>query len=93
MNVRSVCDKTEAIHELIVDREVIIMCQTETWLREGDDPLVADVCPPGYYFVGASRPQHKGNRGGGVGFVIVPVNASQLPTDEHQSFESVAIKI
>jgi hypothetical protein len=34
MNVRSVCNKAEAIHELIVDKRISFMCQTDK--RRGD---------------------------------------------------------
>ena len=77
-----------------MDKDIAIMSKTETWIKEGDAPRIGVMCPPGYYFIGASRPAHKGSKGGGVGFVLSPhVIATRIPTEEHVTFESVAIRV
>ena len=72
LNTRSVCNKTEAIQELVADNSLSIMCLTETWLRDGDSSLIGELCPPSHYFIGASHPISKGKSGGGVGCILAP---------------------
>ena len=94
LNARSVANKTEAVHEFIIDNSIAIMALTETWLKLGDDPLIKDLCPSGHYFIGVPRPPSKGKCGGGVGFVIDPnITAERLPEEIHRTFESVVIKV
>ena len=70
-------NKADLIREEIVDKNVDLFALTETWLRNGDDHALIELCPPGFQFVGHHRPQEKGTRGGGVGFVMRSTFGSQ----------------
>jgi hypothetical protein len=94
LNVRSICNKADLIHELIVDKKLKIMCLTETWIREGDDPFIGAMCPSNFYFISAPRPPSKGKKGGGVGFVISSdIVVERIDTEQYDTFESLAIRV
>ena len=94
LNARSVCNKTEAIQELVADNSFSITCLTETWLRDGDTHLIGDFCPPHHYFIGAPRPVSKGKVGGGVGCILSScLKATEMPQKEFKTFEYVCIKV
>ena len=61
---------------------------TESWLTEGDDGLVNEMCPPGYGYIGRSR----NSRGGGVG-VFHKESIDAIPEDktEYTSFECLSV--
>ena len=78
----------------MTEKAIRIMALTETWLRDGDSPTIVDLCPTGYRYLGENRPQEKASRGGGVGIVLAPdVAAERLPTAQHETFESLSIKV
>ena len=55
---------TLAISDLIVDRDLDVLCVTETWLRaDGDDVPIGEMTPPGYSLLHCPRLT---GRGGGV---------------------------
>ena len=63
LNARSVRNKTLALKDHVVDRDIDIFALTETWLSPTqDEPIISDLCPTGYTFSCTSR----GSRGGGV---------------------------
>ena len=52
------------MNDLIVKRDLDVLCLSETWLREaGDDVSIGEMTPPGFSFL--HRPRVSG-RGGGV---------------------------
>ena len=53
-------------HEYVKDKDLDMLFITETWLRPGDDKVIADLCPEGYHYSGKPRLSGKG---GGVGVV------------------------
>ncbi len=92
--MRSVAGKCVSLSEHIIKNSVGILALTETWLKSVDDPLLNDLVPPGYKFIGAARPTSKGSRGGGVGFVIKSdLYAETPPQCEYNSFESFTAKL
>ena len=69
LNCRSVCNKTHAIKDYVVENDFDILAVTETWLRS--DPnlnvgTIGDLTPKGYSFHHTARIE---NRGGGVGLL------------------------
>jgi hypothetical protein len=63
-----VVNKSLDIHDLILEKELDVLCLTETWLKEaGDEPVIGELVPPGYTFT--HRARRTGQRGGGVGLV------------------------
>ena len=67
LNARSVCNKTNAIRELIVDNSLDILCISETWLTDSDRPVIADLLPTTHNFFHSPRTE---GRGGGVALII-----------------------
>ena len=62
-NAWSVCNKAEDACAMIEDRDLDIVCITETWLHEeGDDSIKSDLKPTGYEMLDSPR----GKRGGGI---------------------------
>jgi hypothetical protein len=63
-----VVNKSLDIHDLILEKELDVLCLTETWLKEaGDEPVIGELVPPSYTFT--HRVRRTGQRGGGVGIV------------------------
>ncbi len=94
LNVRSVAGKCVSLSEYIADHDVGIMALTETWLKSVDDPLLNDLVPEGFKFLGAPRPTSKGSRGGGVGFVLKSsFDVVTQPQPDYRTFETYAIKL
>ena len=90
-NARSVANKCGEISELVLDRDFNLLAITETWLREGDDPIVNHMCPPGYNFVGF--PREKG-RGGGLGLLYKStLDIEVINKASYDTFESMCIKV
>ncbi|ELU07332.1 hypothetical protein CAPTEDRAFT_186774 [Capitella teleta] len=93
INIRSVNNKADLIHECIIDNDVGIMAITETWLKESDKITEKDLCPPGHSFLGAPRPASKGRKGG-LGFMIAPtISASRTENDDYETFEALSVRI
>ncbi|MEE4247409.1 MAG: reverse transcriptase family protein [Kangiellaceae bacterium] len=94
LNACSVANKAIDLSEYITENELDVASFTETWLREGDDSAILDLCPPGYVFVGTHRPLSKGKTGGGVGFVLKSIfSYNQIPMHSYNTFESCTIRI
>ncbi|ELT89512.1 hypothetical protein CAPTEDRAFT_196395 [Capitella teleta] len=94
INIRSVNNKADLIHERIIENDVRIMAITETWLKESDKITEKDLCPPGQSFLGAPRPASKGRKGDGLGFVIAPtIRASRTENDDYETFEALSVII
>ena len=75
------------LSEYILERKIDVMAITETWLREGDDPLINNLCPPSYKFMGIPRPKVKGCKGGGIGFVLREnIDASVVRQNNYKTF-------
>ena len=64
MNARSCRNKPEEINDLITHNKLDVLLITETWLyKEGDEPIIASLCPPGFKFKPCPR---ENRRGGGI---------------------------
>lgn len=69
------------------------MAITETWLRGGDENAVNELCGNEYKFIGEHRPEKKGKRGGGIGFVLKSkLNVKTQPHD-FSTFEAMTLTI
>ena len=96
LNTRSVCNKATLLCEHIIDKALDIFVMTETWLKDSDSPVIDDLCPSGYVFMGESRSTTQKTRGGGVGVVYRDSLSGQIvriPTPSYRSFESMALKL
>ena len=63
LNPRSVRNKTADMFEYVCDCKADLFAFTETWLRDDDDAVRAEICRNGYTFIGHNR---IGRRGGGT---------------------------
>ena len=93
LNARSVRNKSGLIREMIIDEELQILACTETWLKDGDEAIIDEMCPPGYTFVGQHRPEEKSSRGGGIGFVMRAGRNARSRNHDYQTFEAVTLFI
>jgi hypothetical protein len=63
-------------------------------LANPDDPVINDLVPEGYKFPGASRPASKGNKGGGVGFVLRDdIKIVTIPQPTYRTFELYIVRL
>ena len=85
LNTRSVRNKTAAVLDYACDCKADLFTFTESWLREGDDAVRAELCPDGYKFMGQNR---IGRSGGGTGIMYRDsLNVKRIDGGEHESFE------
>ena len=51
-NARSAVNKALEVNDMIVERDLDVLCLIETWLREeGDDVSMGEMTPPGFSFL------------------------------------------
>ena len=93
LNARSICNKTLAINDFIVDCNLDVLAVTETWLCPSKENItVGEVTPPGYsmYHI----PRATGSRGGGVGVIVRDtLKVVQEPVKAFKSFEHIHLRI
>ena len=90
LNVRSIKNKSVALHDFILDNKLDLLAVTETWLSENQDEsdIINSLTPNGYCFY--SNPVD--NRGGGTGVVIKSniklkkIKEKSFTNFEHQEF-------
>ena len=83
LNTCSVRNNTADVFDYACDCKADLF--TESWLREGDDAMRAELCPDGYRFMGQNR---IGRNGGGTGIMYRDsLNAKRIDGGEHESFE------
>ena len=91
-NARSAVNKALEVNEMIVERDLDVLCLTETWLREeGDDVSTGEMTPPGFSFL--HRPRVSG-RGGGVALIFRQhLNVRLCKHRSFSSFENIEVCI
>ena len=84
-NSRSICNKTTAVIELLIDHKIDVGFITETWMKKNDDTKMAEFHERGLEIYNSPR---KG-LGGGVGFVFNPKRVSLVRNNvtKYSSFE------
>ena len=77
---------------MIVERDLDVLCLTETWLKEeGDDVNIGEMTPPGFSFL--HRPRVSG-RGGGVALIFRQhLNVRLCKHRPFNSFENIEVCI
>jgi len=95
INAQSLGNKSTIVSEYVNEHDFGVVGITETWLRDGDDPVVLNLCPPGFTFLGVNRPLSKSKgRGGGVGFLVrKSIPHEQVKTKPGETFESTLLKV
>lgn len=93
-NARSVCNKAVMLQELVLEKKIKLMAITETWLKEGDDAIITDLCPPNFNHYFKNRSSAKRSRGGGLAFLVSnEIKSEVLASESHETFESLTIKL
>lgn len=88
-NTQSLSNKSCLIHSHILDRNIDIMCLTETWHQPEGYFTLNEACPPGYQYLEKAR--HSG-RGGGLAVLhrsdlkLTPLSLPTLSTFECLAF-------
>ena len=81
-NCRSVLNKSQSIHDLIVENGLDTFAIVESWLKSsGDERIMHQVTPEGYSFTHAPRPNDV--KGGGVALIYKILCISQYKTVLH----------
>ncbi len=94
-NAQSVCNKTDKVCDYVTDREIHVLCLTETWLHPGDSTVIGELTPPGYSFINVPRDSEVDHHGG-VGILYQSqlnlglVTDVQLPTFDTFEFAVVS---
>ena len=85
LNVRSLCNKTSRVLELLNDQKIDICCITETWLKQNDSAIFAEIHDHKFDIINAPR---KG-RGGGVALIFNPTKVKPVKNNvkKFKSFE------
>ena len=85
VNAQSLRNKTLQISEYITDNDIDICFITETWLKEGDEPLITEATPINYNF---SHIDRENRSGGGIALVSkTEYNSKVKSTENNYSFE------
>ena len=93
INIQSVGNKTNTIHNLIIDQDLDICMLTETWLRNNfsDKSKISEMTPITHNCHHIPRP-NKG--GGGVGILIKKVIKTKIVNNQSfDSFEHMNLKV
>lgn len=84
---RSVRNKSSALKDFVVDKDIDHFALTETWLSPGniDNAEIGDLCPTGYDFIHIPRE----SRGSGVGLLF---KDNSVWNSSFQSFEFLDVR-
>ena len=89
VNCQSCRNKTDEIHDTIIDYDMDILFLTETWLhQDGDEPVLTAITPSGYQAKSFPR-RHRD--GGGIAIIFrssFAKNVSTKPILEYSTFEA-----
>ena len=92
VNARSLNKKTvdNLLNILFIDEKIDLCCITETWLKPGDQAMLADIKLRGYKIVSSSRANNK--RGGGIAFLCKDIyQFNQIKTLKYSMFELLEV--
>ena len=54
-NSQSACNKTVEICDYVIDRDIDVLCLTETWMQNEDQVVIGELSPPNYAFINVPR--------------------------------------
>ena len=90
INTRSINNKAYQLTELLLDQKIDVCCVTETWLREGCGPIIADIKREGYNVISCPRQNKKG---GGTAFLckLDKCKAKKIIRSDFKTFELLEV--
>uniref|UniRef100_A0AAV2KZ14 Alkylated DNA repair protein AlkB homologue 8 N-terminal domain-containing protein n=1 Tax=Knipowitschia caucasica TaxID=637954 RepID=A0AAV2KZ14_KNICA len=90
-NVQSLSNKACLIYDHIVEKDIDIMCLTETWQKPDVFSALNESCPPGYAY--AERARTTG-RGGGLAILHhSALKLTPIPLPNLTTFECLGLKV
>lgn len=90
INTRSVKNKATQLNEYISDNKLDLVAVTETWLNDGDQVTLGNICPSGYKVI--SKP--RSGRGGGVAIIYnSSLRVKEVTHKQHASFEHIEVLV
>ena len=93
LNVRSLNNKIYALTELLLEQAIDLCCVTETWLRDENEPVLADLKREGFNVI--SCPRANGKKGGGLAFISVAKSFTTrlLKSIQFKTFEILEVLV
>ena len=94
-NSQSVGNKTTELCEYVTNRDIDVLCLTETWMHHDDQVVIGEISPPGYAFISVPRkcvnPKYQR---GGVGILYKSqINLGQVTNLDLPNFETYEFTI
>ena len=90
-NARSICNKTTAFSDYVLEHDIDLMAITETWLSDDSYIVIGELTPPGYSFINVPRLSNNSNTThnyGGVGLLYkTPLGMFRHPFNRMTTFE------
>lgn len=97
LNARSVGNKSAAINDLIVSRQLDVLAVVESWHDAVDSPSLIAATPPCYRYVERARPrtinQNNNNHGGICVFVRSHFLVRHVPLPNYNTFEVLLLTL
>jgi exonuclease III len=96
-NAQSIRNKALMTMDLTLEHDLDVVAISETWLREEESAVVAEIKPPGYDFYHVARQTIEdgpARRGGGVGILIrSSLKHEVIQRRRYDSFEAIEMMI
>jgi len=90
LNVQSLCNKTDAVEELVCDRSLDVLALTETWHTDSNDVCLRLATPEEYAIADVARTP--GRAGGGVAIIFnKSLKCSRVPVLASSMFEAICV--
>ena len=91
LNIRSLAPKADIVNEIITDKQLSVLCLTETWVKQGEYLALNESTPPGFSYYHTPRIS---GRGGGVATLYnTDMGLTQIAGHKTNAFEFQNIRV